>query len=722
MTEIIKLDDDELIDELIKRYKDARRYSAGWRREARDLYKFRAGHQWTDEELAYLEGQRRPPVTFNRAGTIIDAVVGNEIGNRQEIRYFPRTLGDSPVNEVATNAVRWVRDQCNAEDEESDAFEDVLIGGMGWIETRVDYDNDLDGRIVMERVDPLEMYWDSSASKHNLEDAQVFFREKWIDKEELKAMWPDAGDIVPLEDAAPELDNDIRNADPPFYEREVSGYDRKKNQVRVLHCVWCERAPFYRVLNPMTNAVESIPAEKFKKLKQRIPEIRSVRQQKKRWYKAFIAGGTLLEKGVAPIPELSSFQCITGKRDREENSWFGLMRGIKEPQEWANKFFSQILHIINSNSKGGFFFESGALKDPQKAEEDLAKPEGMVELNPGGIARIKERQMFQFPASIDRMLEFAISSIRDVPGVNLELLGLTNRDQAGVLEAQRQRQALAVLAPIFSNLRRYRKNEGRLLLAYIRDYIADGRLIRIVGEEGAQVAPLIKDQLTTDYDIIVDQAPTSPNVKTEAWVALTQVLPVLQAAGFPIPKEIVDILPLPEALIGKWKEQVKSGQTLPPEVQQQMQALQEEIQKLTQKNQVLQAKHDLKAMDMQAKHQLDAQRVDLERQKIEAELSMKFQEMIQTLALEQRKFRADIALQLEELRLDAAVEKGKAGADGKDGKKPAKITMPELSSVQEITSRNSSPPIRDIVVNVDKPKRFKIERDRDGQMSSIEVQ
>lgn len=135
MTELIKLDDDELIDELIKRYKEARRYSAGWRREARDLYRFRAGHQWTEDELAYLEMQRRPPVTFNRAGTIIDAVVGNEIGNRQEIRYFPRTLGDSPVNEVATNAVRWVRDQCNAEDEESDAFEDVLIGGMGWVET-----------------------------------------------------------------------------------------------------------------------------------------------------------------------------------------------------------------------------------------------------------------------------------------------------------------------------------------------------------------------------------------------------------------------------------------------------------------------------------------------------------------------------------------------------------------------------------------------------------
>src|SRR3990172_633308 len=156
MTELIKLEDDELIDELVKRYKEARRYSASWRKEAREMFKFRAGHQWTDDELAYLEQQRRPPVTFNRAGTIIDAVVGNEIGNRQEIRYFPRTLGDSAVNEVATNAVKWVRDQCNAEDEESDAFEDVLIGGMGWVETRIDYDNDLDGRIIMERVDPLE--------------------------------------------------------------------------------------------------------------------------------------------------------------------------------------------------------------------------------------------------------------------------------------------------------------------------------------------------------------------------------------------------------------------------------------------------------------------------------------------------------------------------------------------------------------------------------------
>lgn len=684
MTAYMKLDDDEFVKEILDQYKESRRHQADWRREAKELYEFRAGKQWTDDELSYLQEQKRPPVTFNRAGTIIDAVVGAEVSNRQEIRFFPRTMGDAAVNESETQVVKWVRDQCNAEDEETDSLEDVLICGVGWTDTRIDYDTNIDGNIIQERVDPIEMYWDASARKHNLEDANIIFREKWLPKDEIKERWPDAGEIIPSTDVATELDSSVRNADPPFYERESTGFDRKKGEVRVLECQFCERSTFYRVENPLTGAVESVDDEKFSKLKERFPDIRNVKQRKKKWFRAFIGGGKLLERDSAPIVDDTTFKAITGKRDKKDNTWFGLMRGIKEPQEWANKFFSQILHVINSNSKGGIYFESGAFKDINLAKEQQAKPEGMVELNPGGLNKIKEKQMFQFPASIDRMLEFAISSIRDVPGVNLEMLGAANRDQAGVLEAQRTRQALGVLAPIFNNLRRYRKNQGHLLIKFIKEYIADGRLIRIIGDEGAKTVPLMKDSMTEDYDIIVDQSPSSPNSKTEAWMALRDVLPVLQAAQFPVPKEIVDILPLPESIIGKWKEQIKQGPQIPDEIKQQMEELQQENQMLQQKNQELQQKHDIKVADMQGKHQIKAQEMQMDQARLDQQSQMDFARQQQELEFKRQEAAMEIELKNRELAANMRLKEAELHAQFIELQAKLELKMQEMEQNLEL--------------------------------------
>lgn len=667
---------EELLEKVMACYKEARMASAKWREEAKELYAFRAGHQWDDEDISYLEEQGRPPVTFNRAGTIIDAVCGSEVSNRQETRYIPRSGEDGLLTEAATQVAKWVRDNCDAEDEESDAVEDLLICGMGWTETRIDYDDDPDGKIPVDRVDPLEMHWDPASTKHNLSDATWFIREKWMANDDVKAMWPDS-EILPTEDAAPELEP--HNADPPFYERESTGYDRHRKQTRILEYQYSEREHYHRVQNPLTGAIEAVSDADFKKLQKRFPDIRHAKLTKKVWKRAFVGGKTVLEEGPCPVESMSSFRCMTGKRDKKMNCWYGIMRGMKEPQEWANKFFSQVLHIINSNSKGGFFYETGALKDLEAARQDLAKPEGMVELNPGGLQRIKERQMFQFPAGIDRMMEFAISSIRDVPGVNLELLGAANRDQPGVLEAQRQKQALTVLAPIFANIRRYRKEHGRLLLAFIRDYLPVDRIRRILGPELAQAAEVIKQKDVATYDIVVEQSATSPNAKTEAWIAMRDVMPVLMEAGFKPPKAVIDILPIPETIAQKWKAEAEQG--LPPEVQEQMQSMQEEMQKLGEENQKLRMDRQEKMMDAQLKQQesvvdrqLQADRIASERERMQADLQLR-QEMAQmehaleiekmqrNFELKKQEMEVEQQLKLMELQSDIALKRAQAEAN-----------------------------------------------------------
>lgn len=162
-----------------------------WREEAREDFAFAAGHQWSEKDTARMDEALRPRTTLNSIGPIVDAIAGHEVCNRQEVSYIPRQAGASSVNEVLTAAAEWVREECDAEHEESDAFTDCTLCGEGWTDTELDYDQDLDGRIEITWVDPLEMDVDPSSRTKNYADAKWVCRSKVYDRQEALELWPE---------------------------------------------------------------------------------------------------------------------------------------------------------------------------------------------------------------------------------------------------------------------------------------------------------------------------------------------------------------------------------------------------------------------------------------------------------------------------------------------------------------------------------------------------
>jgi hypothetical protein len=86
-------------------------------------------------------------------------------------------------------------------------------------------------------------------------------------------------------------------------------------------------------------------------------------------YKRAFLGNELLQKGDAPIKGRFSWACITGELDRNKGHWFGLIKTMRDPQMWANKWLSQTLHILNTTAKGGIVGEMDAFADMTEAEE-----------------------------------------------------------------------------------------------------------------------------------------------------------------------------------------------------------------------------------------------------------------------------------------------------------------------------------------------------------------
>jgi hypothetical protein len=626
--------------------KAAENHTRAWRGDAKEDFGFVDGSmQWDEGDAQLLRDANRPPVTFNRVEPVIDVITGLELANRQEVRYIPRERGDVKVSEVATSAADWARDGCDAEDEESDAFRDMATCGMGWTETRMDYERDPDGEIVITRVDPLEMLWDTNATKKNLSDARWLGRMKDYTEAELKADFPDKHEEVTGLSSlwGDDLDSGTPHAtiagDQYGTERETG--NKREKLIKVMEYQWYETVPAWRVHDPLKDELIQLEQDRFTRLKERLTEqgmdpegLKAVKQRKRVYKRAFIAGDIVLEEGDSPCDDGFTYKCMTAKRDRNKNTWYGVVRGMKDPQRWANKWLSQIMHIINANAKGGVLAEQDAFINPRKAEEEWAKPDSITVLKKGALSqgKIKEKSPINFPSGLDKLMEFAVMSIRDVSGVNVDMLASREGSgTSGIQDYQNRQSGINILGTMFNSMRRYRKEQGRLLLEYIVKYISDGRLIRIVGEDGEKYVPLMKEEMAGKYDIIVDDAPSSPNQKDRTFSILSGLLPGLLQAGIPIPKEIIDYVPIPSALQEKWKETLdQSGGPSPEQIQEMqmvMQALKEENEKLKNDNSDKMAKIQADAVakkeDLDHQIAMDAQELEHKRTMAEEEMRLK---------------------------------------------------------------------------------------------------
>jgi len=532
-------------------------HSAKWRNDARSDFGFYASEQWSRADIDHLNAQQRAPITFNRTFAILNSVAGSEINSRQETRFIPRGTEDTQVNEVLTAGSQWMADGCDAEDEQSQAFQEALICGMGWTEARLDYEEDPSGKYIEEALDPLEMVWDCRARKKNIADARRIFRVRRVALADARAMFPGFDDD--------DLDcpwaltgvGEPKSREDKMHRDDSAIDDGDDDEVVIVQAQWWEREKYWLVADPATGEEVSLSDDDYRTLRARADELGlelSAVAMKRRVFKQAFLGGVVLESGDSPCPDHFSFTCITGYRDRNRGTWFGLIRVMRDPQMWANKWLTQSLHILNSTAKGGIIAEKDAFDDQRQAEDSYARPEGITWAASGAIGKNKiiPKPGAAFPAGHLQLMEFAVSSIRDVPGVNLELLGLRDANQPGILEAQRKQAAMTVLATLFDSLRRFRKMIGRVRLYFLQTHFSDGRLIRVAGPEGARALPLIKEQTTGRYDVIVDEAPTSPNQKEANWGVILTLLPAFRDQIMNSPELVVEVArasPLPSSLV-----------------------------------------------------------------------------------------------------------------------------------------------------------------------------
>lgn len=535
-------------------------HSSKWRKEAYEDFAFVAGEQYTREETDQLREQGRIPITFNRTLGIVKAVAGTEINGRHEIKFVPRGNEDTQVNDLLTGASKWLADGCDAEDEESEAFQDALVCGMGWNEARMSYEEDPEGKYLQDCVDPLQMWWDRKARKKNLADATRVWRVVKMARQDAKEKFPDVDEGIL--DATWTTGYEYGD-EPKSYEEKVKRFENTgeytDDELRIVQLQWYEKETYYKVADPTSGKMVDLDAGQHKRLMARakklgVPEPRSAKLTRRVYKQAWLGQELLEPVEDAPFKDRFSWACITGEPDHNGGTWFGFVRVARDPQRWSNLWLLQTQYILNSSAKGGIMAETSAFKDQRQAEESWAKQDRITWVSDRALSgehkKIDFKPVAQFPSGYFQMMEFAVMSIPQVTGINYEFMGQKDVNQPGVLENMRKMAAMTILATMFDSLRRFRKIIGRLRLFVIQNFISDGRLIRITNQP--QAVPLMKEKTAGEYDVVVDDAPTSPNQKERNWAIIADLLPAFKdqlAANPHVLMEVLKYSPLPADLV-----------------------------------------------------------------------------------------------------------------------------------------------------------------------------
>src|SRR6266851_152047 len=510
-----------------------------WEGPAREELRYYHGWQWDDIDRMQMESRKRPALSFNEIMPVIDAVSGLERLNRTDARFVTRALDSQPfqdaAGDLASEAVSAADELANADEEMSDTAKEMGICGMAWGETSTNYEHDLNGRIIFKKLPFGECRWDPNARMPNIEDAQYRIRIRKVSRKEFTKLWPDMLDKVDM--SMPEMpygQTEKYELVVPYYSLanqqanpQVGQQTTLKKDVEVIQYQWRDMQPVYRFQDEDSGEITVLDEDKWKRLKDRVGMLGgtpppAVKQFKPVYRQTEVCRGVELDDPV-DLPGGFSLLCLTGKWDDEKKRYYGLVRPMIDPQKTKNKAISSALGFHILNAKGGVIFKTSYFADPIDAKNQWAQPDAWIEANDEAdlAAGLRQREPQQMPQELGMFYSESSKSIKQVSGVNEELVGLATGQTPSQTAGRRVQAGLVVLGWYWDNWNRFKRARARITLEFIREYWTQGQYIQVGGDFNSQAIPLIKESLPLDYSLVLDDSVRhNPNLKAQVWADL----------------------------------------------------------------------------------------------------------------------------------------------------------------------------------------------------------
>ncbi len=511
---------------------------------------------------------RKKVFNFNLTHSTIMMVTGHQRRNRKSTICIPVK---SPVQKTAdqfTKCLYHVHDQ-NGYSVYSDAFErGALVKGFGLISIFPDFSTDpISPDIRMRFVDMNSIMFDPFFRNKNLSDCRYLHTRQYFSKDEACLLYPDQSyEIMQVPFGGAPKDDKF------YYMPENFGLQIKNLIAFDEYWYLSQREANYAV-DINTQEVKEIYGDEedlrivMMQFKDKIKIIKRPKQTVRRVI--LVNGRVLVDEerpyGMDNYPYVGVYGNFNPDTPYFGYKFKGMVRDMRDAQYLYNVRKITDLDILSSQQQG-LKVKKGALVTP---DDSLNSGNGRV-LVINDKMQMDDVQPMQIipPSPVMLQMEDMLKAVmREISGVNEELLGSAVDDKAGVLSMLRQGAGLTTLQKYFDQMDESQKLCGEYIIQMIQHFWSYGKVKQVIGEDPT---PEFDDKAFFTYG-----AKVVPGLLTETQqqLELAQLFELQQRFGevFP-PEEIIEVMTIQnkDRIIEKMEARQKAAQ----EQQQQMAQLQ----------------------------------------------------------------------------------------------------------------------------------------------------
>ncbi|WP_233203404.1 portal protein, partial [Chitinimonas sp. BJB300] len=398
-----------------------------------------------------------------------------------------------------------------------------------------------------------EMLHDSASRRVDMSDWRYVIRQKWLDTDVAELINPSRAFIVHKSTRdADALGSSLWFSDDFPDQDEQAGHLADgvfaRQRVRVFEMWYRVPARIKKVQGGEFHGQEYDPANQVMRAAVEGELCHIAEQQQMQVRLAIFTTAGLLYEGRSPYRHNRfPYTLMAAYQRNRDGAYYGMVRGIRDPQDAFNKRMSKALYVLSTNK---VVMERGAVKDKERLREEIARPDAIIEYEEG--KRLELNVDRDLAAAHLQLADVDARMIQDVSGVTDENLGRKTNATSGVAIEARQDQGSMATSELFDNLRLAFQFHGELQLSLMEQFATEQKQIRVTNAKGGFEFQPINDGLPennlvrTKADFIVseqDYHATIRQAQTQMLFELAAKLPPDIAMG--MLDLIIDLMDVP---------------------------------------------------------------------------------------------------------------------------------------------------------------------------------
>ena len=489
--------------------------------------RFFLGDQWESTDVQALKQVRRPALTINKVLSTVSNVLGEQINNRSEIAFRPRSGSPAETAEVLTKVFKQISDNNQLDWLRSDMFADGVITSRGYLDVRIDYNDQMQGEVRIAGLNPKNVIVDPDAEQYDPDTWSEVFVTKWVTADDIATIYnkEDAEYLRGRDtsffpygyDSINSFRDRFGDRFAPMYvgdydhtsvQRNIRLIDRQYRQLKTQkHFVSSEGdmrpVPDDFDRNRIAWYVEKYGFRVISKLVRRI-----------RW--TVIADNVVLFDDWSPYKHFTVVPYFPYFR---HGKTMGMVENLLGPQELLNKVSSQELHVVNTTANSGYKVKTGSLRNMTTGELEAKGAQTGIVIEVDDVNDIEKLQPNQVPQGLDRISYKAEEHIKTISGVPDSVMGMDRADVAAKAIQQKRQAATTNLVKPLDNLARTDHILARNVLDLVQSFYTEERILTIVKDSVTmetesftinQTTPtgeVVNDLTLGEYDVVVSSVP-----------------------------------------------------------------------------------------------------------------------------------------------------------------------------------------------------------------------